>query len=108
MCATTDGPNRRDERLPFVDVRRLLQMLFSPSNGSANHEAQSRLSWHIDADNGRTGDVAWIVARLVNESHGAVRAHGRKRAYTPEEWLMLMTPRLSCFLLPFLFKSPSW
>lgn len=107
MYATTDGPNRREQRLPFVDVRRLLHMLFPPSNGSHNHELQPHLSRHIDASMAELvamqtleGDVAWIEARFVNESHRPVHSHRRKRPYSLEERLMLLTP-VVCFLLPF-------
>lgn len=108
IFATTVGPSRQDQRMPFVDVRRLLQMLFSSSNGSNNHGTQPKLSRHIDASMAELvavqtleGDVAWIEARFVNESHRPFHHHRRKRPYSLEEKLMLLTPVLF-FLIPFL------
>lgn len=108
MFATTNGPRRTDQRLPLVDVRRLLQMLFSSPNDSNSHGMQPKVSRHIDASMAELvamqtleGDVAWIEARFVNESHRPFHHHRRKRPYSLEERLMLLTP-VVFFLLPFL------
>lgn len=92
----------------FLDVRKLLQLVLSQSNENGHAKrGQPELSHHMDASMAELvavqtlqGDVAWIEARFVNESHKAGHRH-RTRPYTLEERMALILP-VAAFLLPFI------
>ncbi|XP_065307057.1 uncharacterized protein [Dermacentor albipictus] len=114
---TAARPKKRRPRL--LDVGRLLQLVLSPySNASDRHRGggnKSQLRDHpvmsrrIDASMAELvavqtfdGDVVWIDAKFVNDSHGATRRRRhRTRPYSVEERLLLVIP-LVAFVLPFL------
>ncbi|CAN8002530.1 unnamed protein product [Ixodes hexagonus] len=97
-----------DSRAQFLDVRRLLQLVFSQPNttGHAKSNHRPELNRHMDAAMAELvavqtlqGDVAWIEAKFVNESHQAGRRR-RTRPYSYEERMALLLP-VAAFLLPF-------
>lgn len=97
---------KSEPRPQFLDVRKLLQLVFSQSNVSGRG-TQPELSRHMDASMAELvavqtlhGDVAWIEAKFVNESHQPSRRR-RTRPYNLEERLALLLP-VTAFLLPFL------
>lgn len=112
---------RPNKRLPhLLDVGRLLQLV-ATGNASGHHRSggggggsneshqQPVMSRHIDASMAEVvalqtfdGDVSWIEAKFVNDSHGGSRRrHHRTRPYSVEERLALFIPVVA-FMLPFL------
>lgn len=112
---TAARPNRR-RRPHLLDVGSLFRYVMSPSGnatgrhrGTGNKSEEPVRSRQIDASMAEVvavqtfdGDVVWIEAKFVNESHGGShRRHRRTRPYSVEERLTLVVPVVA-FLVPFL------
>lgn len=112
---TAARPNRR-RRPRLLDIGSLFRYVMSPygnatdrRRGASNKSEEPVRSRHIDASMAEVvavqtfdGDVVWIEAKFVNQSHGASHArHRRTRPYSVEERLTLVIPVVA-FLMPFL------